>query len=655
MQKIGYLLVIIFMFYGYQGIAQNVIEGSVKDENNNSLPAVNVIVKGANEGTVTDLEGNFKFETTKELPFVLEFSSLGYETKEIQVTNTSSINVTLKQGALLIDEIVVSTSRKSERIIDAPASVSVISAKALEVKPVENPAKSLANLVGVDVAEDNIGQYSVTLRGNRYPFGNNTLVMVDNRNIKIPGFDYSDFNRIPLLSSDYERIEVTRGPASALYGPGVSSGVIQYQSKSPIKYPGTTVTVGGGLQSTIQLGVKHAEKVNENLGFKISAKYFSANAWEYDQNDPQDAVHLARNNSNFINPITREQVITLDPNDPINNEVESYGIAANIVYQKNGHVLNLNSGYAEGRSPFYLDRGDGYWDFPSAYFQLRYSTGGFFVQYDNNFISAREGNSFSYKSGEVFISKNVSHEVQTQYNLDLFEDKLNLSVGGEYRLETTDSEGTIYGRFEDDDDFGVVGGYLYLDYELLKDKLNVKATGRLDNFIAMEATEFSPQLAIVYKPAIGHSFRASWAKTATPPPAVDIFGDVTLTIPTEQEPFFLNFLGGNAVYNYDNAVTNTFIPTGDPSAPFLSFEGTEFPLQTAYGVALQELAASGEVDSGLITFLQSKLPLIEGSSAPVLVDPLTSSPYAEGIDPLAPKSNGLQPTISENFEVGYKG
>ncbi len=655
MQKLLYLLLVLFMFCSYHGFAQNTIEGIVKDEKNVPLLGVNVIIKDSNEGVSSDFNGNFKFSTDKTFPFILQFSSLGFISKEIEVVDNLPLTIILELDAQLMDEVVISTSRKSERIIDAPASVSIISAKSLQTKPIENGAKALANLVGVDVAEDNIGQYSVTLRGGRYPFGNTTLVMVDNRNIKIPGFDYSDFSRIPLLTDDFERIEITRGPASALYGPGVSSGVIQFRSKSPIKYPGTTVTVGGGAQETFQIGAKHAEKVSDHFGFKISAKYATADAWEYDPNDPQDAAHLAINNTVIRNPVTGNTVLTLDANDPLNTSVQNFGVAGTLEYLNDGHLVNINLGYANGRSPFYLDRGDGYWEFPSLYTQVRYSKGGFFVQYDNNFINSKEGKSYSYKSGDVFISKNASHEIQTQYNFDVFKDKLNISVGGEYRIETTDSEGTIYGRFEDDDDFDILGGYLYADYEVVKDKLNLKATGRVDSFIAMDATEFSPQVAIVYKPLPGHSFRASWSRTATPPPAVDFFGDVTVSSPSADQPFFINYLGGNSLYNYDNASTNTFIPTGDAGNPFVSFEGTDFPLQTAYGIALQQLAASGQVPAPLIAFLETKLPNITGASAPVFINPLTQQPYAANVNPIDPKTKSVLPTIAENYELGYKG
>jgi len=128
MKRIGLVFVISVFFFGYQGVAQNTIEGTVKDENNNLLPSVNIVVQGTNDGAATDFDGKFKITTSKDFPFILEFSSIGFESTQIEVTDASNVDVVLKEGAQLMDEIVVSTSRKSERVIDAPASVSIISA-----------------------------------------------------------------------------------------------------------------------------------------------------------------------------------------------------------------------------------------------------------------------------------------------------------------------------------------------------------------------------------------------------------------------------------------------------------------------------------------------------------------------------------------------
>ncbi|PCH75911.1 MAG: hypothetical protein COB98_07700, partial [Flavobacteriaceae bacterium] len=312
------------------------------------------------------------------------------------------------------------------------------------------------------------------------------------------------------------------------------------------------------------------------------------------------------------------------------------------------HKIKLNAGYIEGKSPFYLDRGDGYWEFPSFYAQLRYSKGGFFAQYSSSFLKVGLGDAFSYKTGEVNVAENAAHEFQTQYNFDAIKNILNVSIGGEYRLETTDSKKTVYGRYEDEDDFGVLGVYLHGDLAVIPEKLNIKLTGRIDDFQAMDATEFSPQFAVVYKPAPNHSIRGSWSRTALARSSIDFFGDVIVGTPSESQPFYINYLGGYSKYDYENARTETFIPG-------VSFDGTDMPLSIAYQLAIGGLLEEGALGQGQYDALIGLKEYIQGTTAATFINPLTGAVYEEGVNPLAAKTDPIKPKITENVEFGYQG
>src|ERR671921_2727255 len=66
------------------------ISGNVKNSANNEMvPAVTVTLKGTPSGTYTDENGNFKLTTTRKPPFTLVFTSVGFESKEVVVNNTS--------------------------------------------------------------------------------------------------------------------------------------------------------------------------------------------------------------------------------------------------------------------------------------------------------------------------------------------------------------------------------------------------------------------------------------------------------------------------------------------------------------------------------------------------------------------------------------
>ena len=64
--------------------------------------------------------------------------------------------------------------------------------------------------------------------------------MLDYRSLISPGLEYFDSQNSPINNIDLERIEVVLGPASALYGPDVTTGVVHFISKNPFEHPGST-------------------------------------------------------------------------------------------------------------------------------------------------------------------------------------------------------------------------------------------------------------------------------------------------------------------------------------------------------------------------------------------------------------------------------
>ncbi|HAJ82790.1 MAG TPA: SusC/RagA family TonB-linked outer membrane protein, partial [Zunongwangia profunda] len=87
--------------------AQNrIISGTVKvSEDNMPLPGVNVIIKGTNNGTVTDMQGKYSLEVTPNA--ILVFSAIGFVSQEIEISGQEELNVSLVQDTESLDEVVV--------------------------------------------------------------------------------------------------------------------------------------------------------------------------------------------------------------------------------------------------------------------------------------------------------------------------------------------------------------------------------------------------------------------------------------------------------------------------------------------------------------------------------------------------------------------
>lgn len=94
-----------FVTYAEQG-AQSPVKGRVVDGQNVPLPGVSIVIKGTTLGTTTDANGEYFIEVTNANA-VLIFSFIGFESNEIIVGERQTINVTLKESATELDEMVV--------------------------------------------------------------------------------------------------------------------------------------------------------------------------------------------------------------------------------------------------------------------------------------------------------------------------------------------------------------------------------------------------------------------------------------------------------------------------------------------------------------------------------------------------------------------
>ena len=271
--------------------AQTILNGKVIDSNDKSpLPGANVVIKGDYEGASTDFDGNFTLKTTKQFPYTITVSFTGYDTKSIKVKKASDVSLIRLNEGISLDEIIVSASRKREKIQEAPAAGSVLSAKALAAYAVSNPVQALQNLTGVDIATYGIGEAKINLRGKSTVFQSETLVIVDYRNISMPSMGQNKSGQNPVDAIDLERVEVIKGPGSALYGPGVEAGVVHFITKSPFKKQGLSLSMGLGNQRQFQTAFRYAEvSENEKLGFKVTGYHRTAENFSFD-----DAISQTR-------------------------------------------------------------------------------------------------------------------------------------------------------------------------------------------------------------------------------------------------------------------------------------------------------------------------------------------------------------------------
>ncbi len=218
------------------------VTGKVVDESGSALPGVNVVIKGINQGTSTNVEGQYSIEIAKGK--VLVYSFIGYNSQEVTV-NASVLNVSLEPEATALNEVVVTALGIKKEKKSLGYSVSEVKGEELSVARTPNMANSLQGKVaGLNItgtASGPAGSTRITLRGNGSISGNNQpLIVVDgipinNDNLGQAGMwggaDQGD--GISSLNPDeIETMSVLKGAtAAALYGSRASNGAILVTTK----------------------------------------------------------------------------------------------------------------------------------------------------------------------------------------------------------------------------------------------------------------------------------------------------------------------------------------------------------------------------------------------------------------------------------------
>jgi outer membrane receptor protein involved in Fe transport len=318
------LFVLLISFLSLNSIfAQTVaVTGKISSsDNEEAVPAASVILKGGTTGTYSDSHGNFKITVNHAFPFTLIVSSVGYETKEIQVESASApIEIVLKPASIMGTEIVVSATRSQIRNLESPVSIERMGSAAIREGAAANYYDAIGNLKGVDVVTSSILFKTMGTRGFNGSGNLRMNQLVDGMDNQAPGLNFSVANIAGLNELDIDNVELLPGASSALYGSGGMTGTILMTSKDPYKYQGFSAIVKQGVNHVSDPSMsaapyydwmgRYAQAFNK-FAFHVSAEYIQAKDW------------TATNYSNF-SPI-QGQPIAGDRSLPNYNGVNVYG------------------------------------------------------------------------------------------------------------------------------------------------------------------------------------------------------------------------------------------------------------------------------------------------------------------------------------------
>ncbi|MFD0931571.1 SusC/RagA family TonB-linked outer membrane protein [Psychroflexus salinarum] len=250
------------------------IKGNVTDKDSGTpLLGVNVLVEGTTKGTTTDFDGNFII-TSVPSDATLVFSYLGFQTKKVNVAETTDFNIQLESDTQALDDVVVIGYGASSRR-KITGSVSTVDAESIQDLEPINAANALqGTTAGVSVtpqsgspgAESNIRIRGISTNGNSAPL------------IILNGFQY-DGGLNSINPNDIESITVLKDAQAAIYGSVGANGVVLIETKTGKRNQAAEVTYNTyvGLQQTTRKlpllnSNEYALLINEkygNAGFNL--------------------------------------------------------------------------------------------------------------------------------------------------------------------------------------------------------------------------------------------------------------------------------------------------------------------------------------------------------------------------------------------------
>ncbi|HRK27663.1 MAG TPA: TonB-dependent receptor [Chitinophagales bacterium] len=566
MQK-QYLPIAIYLLFFTIGLfAQEsvTISGTVTDAlTKEPLSGATVVVEGSTLGATTDFYGNYQLTVPKLSK--IKYSFLGYDDQTAIAGGSIAIYIALKPTETGLNPVIISASRRREKLLDAPASISVIEAKTIKAQIAVSPADLVQNVAGVDVMKTGIQGSNVVVRGFNSLFSNDLLILADNRITGIPSLRANSMQMIPTAQDDIERIEVLRGPASAVYGPNSMNGVLHLITKSPIDEQGNRIHFDVGMRGFIAdtlpiatptsprfdsknaadrmawgMGVRQAALVKTKkealkMGYKISANYFTGNDWRYnDPNEPDTIIKgiqsplgriELRANGEQIPPDSVAAGVRGDyVNNARNEEIKRYNIDAryDIRYKRHTELIfagGLNRVSDISMTPLGALQNIN-WNYWYTQTRLRYRN--LFAQFYVN--ASNSGDSYFLQTGDRSIEKSKLWAAQLQHSASLF-GNVKFIYGLDAFFTRPNTQGSINGRFENKDNINEYGAYLQSDIAL-GNKLSLTAAIRSDYHSVIDKVFWSPRAALQYKLNPAHTVRATVNRAFKTPGAGALFIDI---------------------------------------------------------------------------------------------------------------------------------
>jgi outer membrane receptor protein involved in Fe transport len=420
------------------------------------------------------------------------------------------------------ETVVVTASRSEEKLVNAPATVSVIGTQTIEATPTQNFADLLRAVPGLNVTQVSARDINITSRGATGTLATGQLALVDGRSIYQDFFGFVMWDFVPVNFDEIKQIEVIRGPASAVWGANALNGVVNVITKSPREIQGSSFTLGVGTfdrkvndvgpsaGSLWYLNGTHAGAPTAEWSYKISAGGYSSDPMPRPTGViPGSAT--GQTYPGFTNTGTTQPKVDarVDYDFPDGQRTLTFA----------GGYVGTEGIMHSGIGPFDIQSGSA-----MGYFKTGFTRGALRAQFFTNILNGDATNLLAIgATGQPiefeFGTNTYDFEVG---NAQTIGTRHVLSYGGNFRYNSFDLS------LAPNADSRTEGGAYLQDDMFLHDMFRLVVGGRLDAFSNLDDAVFSPRVAVLLKPQQNHTVRVSFNRAYRAPSVINEYLQATI-------------------------------------------------------------------------------------------------------------------------------
>ncbi|MEO5814220.1 MAG: TonB-dependent receptor [Gemmatimonadaceae bacterium] len=509
------------------------IAGVITDAAHVAVAGAQVNVVGTRLAGVSDLEGRYRVNGVPVGTQELRIQRIGQRPQSVSNVDVragaeTKVDISVIAAPTSLSAVVVSASRRVEKVTDAPATITSISTEQLDNSVGNSIASAFKEVKGLDFIQVGMTAVAVNARGFNSSFNSRVLFVEDGRISVIPESGLPTGSLTPISKVDLAGVEVLVGPGSALYGPDAANGVISTRTKDPRQYPGLTLEVAGGNRGYKDVQGRYAGVTN-NLGYKVTGEYQDANDWNNNLSYNSGGTIVAAG--------TAGSVKETDLKIPIDWKSSVARGTGALVYYMNDNRLSFDAGMSKTNGVAQTSVGrNQLTDWGYNYLQARYTTPHlYFNAYREQSTS---GKSFALNrfAGQQLTAANASltpdslrlladwpsdgrlmaAEAQANY---IIAPALNTALvfGAQYRDDVVSSDRQwLTDRVTKKDISNTQKGYYAQTTTPFSQYLDVVLAGRLD-YPTTYDKQFSPKAGVVVKPMADQAFRVTYNRAYKSP------------------------------------------------------------------------------------------------------------------------------------------